>query len=393
MPAGRGDGILPPIGGPPAPPGSARELSRKIRVLFVSDLNVHANAYARFKAFAELGCEVRGIASAPAGGDDRGFVEPGLAEKIAWRFGFPLDRLGVQRALVDAAQSWVPDLIWIEKGNAIRPETLRRLRHVAPRAVLASFSPDDMFVRHNRSVYYAWSLKHYDIVFTTKSYNAAPGELPALGAARVVFVDNFYDDRHHPIEVTAEDRGRLGADVSFIGTFERDRFDSMLFLAKNGVKVRVWGNGWEAKIGLHPDLAVEGKPVMNTATELAYTKSICSTRINLAFLRKINRDQQTDRSVVIPACGGFLLGERTAEHRRLFEEGTEAEFFASDEELLAKARYYLEHEERRAAIAAAGRRRCLDSGYSLKEKLRLMLRDALSIPRREPLAEAEFRVG
>lgn len=365
-------------------------MSGNIRVLFVSDLNVHANAHARFKALAELGCEVRGLSSAPTGGDDRGYVEPSLAEKVAWRLGFPLDRLGVQRALIDAARSWKPDLVWIEKGNAIRPGTLQRLRRVAPHVILASFSPDDMFARHNRSVYYARSLKHYHIVFTTKSYNADPGELPSLGAPRVLFVDNFYDDRHYPIEVTAEDRRRLGADVGFIGTFERDRLESMLFLAKHGVKVRVWGNGWDAKIGLHPDLLVEGKPIMNTAAELAYTKSICCTRINLAFLRKINRDQQTDRSVVIPACGGFLLGERTLEHQRLFIEGTEAEYFASNEELLAKTRYFLEHEDERTAVAAAGHRRCLVSGYSLKDKLRLMLREALSIPHGEHLPEAEF---
>jgi spore maturation protein CgeB len=118
--------------------------------------------------------------------------------------------------------------------------------------------------------------------------------------------------------------------------------------------------------------------VVNSASDLRYTKAICATRINLGFLRRLNRDQQTDRSVEIPACGGFMLAERSDEHRRLFVEGIEAEFFSSPEELVEKTRFYLADETRRAAVAQAGRRRCLESDYTHLNRVRFMLADVLA---------------
>jgi spore maturation protein CgeB len=74
-----------------------------------------------------------------------------------------------------------------------------------------------------------------------------------------------------------------------------------------------------------------------------------------------------------PACGGFMLAERTDEHLSLFQEGKEAEYFSSNEELLEKCKYYLLHEDSRKSIAVAGRKRCETSGYSNKEAIKRML--------------------
>ena len=135
--------------------------------------------------------------------------------------------------------------------------------------------------------------------------------------------------------------------------------------AKDGGRVKEWATSHHNAFLRVEDRALFGDD---------YAKAICSFSINLCFLRKLNRDLQTTRSIEIPACGAFMLAERTAEHRRLLDEGVEAEFFDNRDELLSKCRHYLSHEEERVRIAAVGRQRCVQSHYSYDDQLQGVLK-------------------
>lgn len=345
-----------------------------LTALFVGDLNRYSNSHSRLEAFRALGVSVSDFSHTAIGGDEAGHVVPSLFFRVAWKLGFHPDGEGASRWLLSQAAGHAPDLIWIEKGNMIGSPTLRRLRELCPETVIASYSDDDMVNWSNRTWAYTRGLRYYDVVFTTKSYNADAAELPRLGAGRVVMVDKAYDpDQHTPQHLDDEEKRRLGADVGFIGSFERDRAETMRFLAQNGVPVRIWGNGWDGFHAPESDLTIERRALVNMAGNALYSKGISATRINLAFLRKANRDLQTDRSVEIPACGGFMLAEYSDEHARLFAEDREAVFFRSRDELLEKARYYLAHESERREIAAAGLRCCRSGGYSHRHRAAYML--------------------
>ena len=93
----------------------------------------------------------------------------------------------------------------------------------------------------------------------------------------------------------------------------------------------------------------------------------------LGLLYRENRDLQTSRSFEIPACGGFMLAERTEEHRMYFEEDKEAAYFDSFDELISKLRFYISHESVRLRIARAGYQRCLDSPYRYTDRARFAL--------------------
>ena len=102
---------------------------------------------------------------------------------------------------------------------------------------------------------------------------------------------------------------------------------------------------------------------------------IAGSQIALGFLRELNPDQHTTRTFEIPAIGGFMLADRTEDHLEFFEEGREAEYFSSDEEYRDKVAFYLANEPTRTRVAAAGHRRCITSGYSYDDRIRIVMRE------------------
>jgi len=293
--------------------------------------------------------------------------------RIAHQFRRYPDLFRASSRLVRAVADRPFDILWVDKGLMIRPRALVRARELRPGMKLVIYSPDDMMNPGNQTRRYLEHLPLHDLVVTTKSYNVP--ELYACGARNVLFVGNAYDPEvHRPLELGAEDHDRYGSQVGFVGAWERERAVSICRAAEAGIPVTVHGPGWSRRRDLSSGVRV-GEDFL---AGLVYSKVINATRINLGFLRKVNRDLQTTRSIEIPACGAFMLAERTEEHRSLFREGVEAEFFESDGEMIDKCRYYLEHEEERARIASAGLRRCRESGYSNQGRLTTILEAVFS---------------
>jgi spore maturation protein CgeB len=109
--------------------------------------------------------------------------------------------------------------------------------------------------------------------------------------------------------------------------------------------------------------------------EERYASVVAGSQIALGFLRELNPDQHTTRSFEIPAMGGFMLADRTEDHREFFEEGKEAEYFSSDDEFRDKVRFYLGNESARQGIARAGHYRCMTSGYSYDDRIRKVMNE------------------
>jgi len=287
----------------------------------------------------------------------------GLLSRIRYQLKIPTDNFNINKQLKEFNFHKI-DILFIIKGNEIRPHILKEIKSKYSYIKLISWSQDDMYAWHNRSLYYTLGLKYYDLVVTQKSYNIK--ELKSIGAKKILFQNKaFSKDIHFRQECSKKNNH----DVVFIGYPENERNEYMKYLANNGITIHIYGypHVWKKlkyKIE-HKNIIIHNKSLEG----IDYAATLSCAKISLCFLRKINRDLQTSRSIEIPACGGFMIAERTEEHKKLFEEGKEAVYFDTKEELLEKVKYYLEHEEERKQIAKAGYERTRNSAYSYDDRV------------------------
>ncbi|MBE5948043.1 MAG: spore maturation protein CgeB [Lachnospiraceae bacterium] len=97
---------------------------------------------------------------------------------------------------------------------------------------------------------------------------------------------------------------------------------------------------------------VHNRGTATTLTEMP--KIFHLSKINLNFTIKPIRTGLPLRIWDIMGCGGFVLTNYQEEIAEYFEVGKDIAVFGSEEELIEKTRYYLEHEAERAAIARNG---------------------------------------
>lgn len=325
-----------------------------MNILFVHPLV--GNAFELFKAFKR----VPTVNILPLiEKDEQTQKSLGFLDKLRHKLKVPVDIFEINKKLSKYDLSGI-DMIFIVKGNTVYPSTLKKIKTSHPSIQLVSWSLDDMYARHNRSLYFTYGLKYYDHVFTTKTHNL--NELITIGAKKVHFIYQAYSkDIHVPHNECIENPEY---DVVFIGFPERERYESLLYLAQNGIKVDIFGypSEWQKEpySTHHENLIMHAKGVYGPE----YAKTIGSAKVSLCFLRKINRDQHTSRSIEIPACGGFMISERTAEHLDLFAEDKEAVYFDNNVELLENVKSYLENDTIRKQIAERAYNRCISSEYS-----------------------------
>lgn len=324
------------------------------RIIVVGQTFEESRTVQRVNAMRSLACPVSCVPTVPAGLNYES--PPSLVQRIRYRLRRPADPARANKAIIHEVQRGA-DILWLDAADMIHASTLHRAKKINQDLVIVWYCEDDMLNPRLRTKQLDGSLSLFDLWVTTKSFNAAPEELPSLGVKNVMFVNNSCDPAlHRPIEVSEEDKKNFGSPVSFIGSFEEPRAQSVMHLAQSGISVRVWGNGWSQWVGRHPNLNIENRPAYNEE----FAKVISASAINLCFLRHANRDLQTCRSIEIPACAGFMVHERNSEITSLFREEKEAVYFSSDEELARVCSFWIGNDQTRRHIGETARKRTLD---------------------------------
>jgi spore maturation protein CgeB len=267
--------------------------------------------------------------------------------------------------IVDTA-SWLrPDFLLTSKGTFVEAETLRILRRMGIR--LYNYYPDPSLFAYN-SVFVD-SLSEYDCLFYTKIHWKGKAFLECLRES--MFVAHGYDPEiHRRVPLGNVERGEYEHDVIVIAihTQHKEKVLDELVSRMPCVDLAIWGNSWKEHCR-----SSRLKPYIRgyALTGTSYATAICSAKINLAIMSSHSvglEDQTTTRTYEIPACGGFMLHERSPELLTLFTEDEEVACFESPEELVAKVKFYLTHASARNVMAAAGYRRCVPA-YSYDNRM------------------------
>jgi hypothetical protein len=296
-----------------------------------------------------------------------------LWQRVRWKLRLPLDVHAENARLIAAVATHRPQIVIVDNSKVIQRETMTRMRQLGART-LVYYSPDDLAARHNLSLPLEWSLPAWDIVCTTKTFNVP--ELAALGVHHPFLIGKAYDSSlHQPMTATQVGADYERFDAVFLGTYEAARCASINALAKSGVSVVVYGSdkgGWR-RDALDPSIELR-----RSAFGEDYVRAWHVGKVALCFLRKLNRDRITQRTMEIAAIGRPMVAERTEEHDEHFEHATEYLGFSSDEELIQQVRGLLADDRARLRLGEAGRARCLRSGYSTEERAQQMLKVFLS---------------
>lgn len=275
--------------------------------------------------------------------------------------------------ILDSAAQVQPDILFAFKGSYVQTTTLEVLAHSG--VALYNYYPDTSPTAHDP--YLAQSIRAYDCIFYTKRFWA--NTLPdALKGRRLVFVPHGYDPEiHRPMPLNESDRARYGHEVAIVATHTayKERLLAELVRRLPQLDLHIYGNGWRERARF-PELEpfIRGFAVCGSE----YAKAIRAARICLGIMsgkvRGVTQgDETTTRTFEIPACGGFMLHERTPELLELYDEGKEVACFGSAEELAEKNQYYLAHPAKREAIARAGHARCVPA-YSYDNRVKEILR-------------------
>jgi spore maturation protein CgeB len=345
-----------------------------MKILYLGEIGPGQTALMRMRALERLGHSVIGVHT----------LEPWKRAPWATRQLQRRTHRGsvvneINETILKTAREFKPFLVWADKQEYLRAETIEDLRKVGARTI--HFTPDPYFsLDWKRTRLMDEAMGAFDALIYCKSYEHAQYE--SVGKPVVYMPLGYCDEVHRPLP---SDDVRWKCTVGFLGGWEPRREQLLHAVTAAGIDLKIWGGYWEflrdgkwtprrqiilrqlagkEKFRFHRDEHLSRAHQGGEVYADDYARALTGSGIGLGFLRKVCPDQHTTRTFEIPACGSMLLADRTEEHQGFFEEGQEAEFFDSIDEMIDKLKFYTRNESARKRVADGGYQRCKQGGYA-----------------------------
>lgn len=272
----------------------------------------------------------------------------------------------LSQAVYAKAETFAPDLVLTLAQAPLARQTLRRFRNDGV--------PTAMWFVEDYTLFTYWRAfaPLYDFFFVIQKE-------PFLGLLREAGVENAcylplaaLPSFHRPLELSAAEQARYGADAAFLGAGYPNR--RVAFRSLLGRDFKIWGSDWEGDSLLAPRVQQGGARIAPEESVRIYN----ATRVNLNLHSSVRADSLVSggdfvnpRTFELAAMGAFQLVDRRGLMDELFrlddgactgqktDDQAELAVFSDWEGLERGLDYYLAHPEERAAMAARARDRVL----------------------------------
>ena len=256
-----------------------------------------------------------------------------------------------QQRIVEIVNGFQPDLLILQAQRpgvqSITLETIQTLRQRMPYMLILNFDGD---THYPLEPWHAEIAQAVDLQLVVSPivfpWYAARGIAVAYWP---IGIEQEYLDQQRAAVVDGPDVLFTGA-LYGIGHFPEAEFrrDAVLALSKSGLRFDLFGYGWE-NVGLKAGQSVEEHA--KNADMMARAKMTLSISQSKELW-----GYSSDRLYNITATGCPALVQRFAGmEQHGYVDGETCIVFHTIDEMVQKARYYLEHEAQREAIGAAGR--------------------------------------
>jgi spore maturation protein CgeB len=274
------------------------------------------------------------------------------------------------RDVLRAAERFGPTIVLTTGLAPVRADVLEALGDMG--IVRANFLTDDPWNPVHRAPWFFDALSRYDHVFSPRHANF--DDLREVGRADVHYLPFAYDPAVHFVEPTAstDDEKRYAADVMLAGGADKDRVAMVAALSAAGLEVAVFGGYWET----FPETAALTRGRLDAAGLRRATSAAC---VCLGLVRRANRDGHAMRSFEVPAMGGCLLAEDTADHRALFgPSGDAVLYFVTPDQAAAQAARLVADERLRHRLVRRAHTLVTGGGHTYRDRLTSLLAVALT---------------
>ncbi|RME61152.1 hypothetical protein D6779_00585 [Candidatus Parcubacteria bacterium] len=240
------------------------------------------------------------------------------------------------------AEIWRPDLIIVIRCEDLAPSIIRRMGSVT-RYGCVNIYPDSPHVVPGIRLLdkLTSALPEYRTVFTFSK--ALVPVFFQMGARDVRWLPFACDPvLQRPVGSMRD----YECNIAYLGCWGPLQEQWLMPMAEKGL--HIYGSGWD-RLGRGSPLRECWRPGKGMGHDMP--AAIAGAKIVFNIVRAEHGCAHSMKTFEIPACGGFMITNRTDEQACFLEDRKEAVFFDSAQEAMDAVEYYLRHESERRLIA------------------------------------------